>query len=115
MNDALELADVLKGLGDLEELAEFLPYSDAEMTAIFSAREIDFDDLTDPDDDPAPAPAPKAAKTHTIMRFKVALSDAERIEELVQAVIKAQGFTMADELTNAGDALVWITQNQKED
>jgi hypothetical protein len=46
------------------------------------------------------------AKTHTIMRFKIAIADSERIAERLAKVQKRQGFTAADDLTNAGDALV---------
>ena len=39
------------------------------------------------------------------MRFKIAIADAERITELIARTKTEYGFTAADELTNAGDAL----------
>jgi hypothetical protein len=50
----------------------------------------------------------KTPRTHTIMRFKVALADAERITERIVAVKHEHGLTTSDDLTNAGDALVQI-------
>jgi len=108
-DDVVGLAELMSELGNAADLAEFLPYTDAEMTAIFSATDIDLDMLDGTDDDEAPpAPAATAPKTHTIMRFKVPLGDSERIQELVESVMKRQGFSDSDDLTNAGDALVWL-------
>jgi ParB-like chromosome segregation protein Spo0J len=111
MDDTLGLAKLLAELGSSEEIASFLPFTDADMNAIFSASNIALDELELPEiSDEGPAePAPeRVAKTHTIMRFKVPLGDAERITEKVTKVQKHQSFTSSDELTNAGDALVHI-------
>lgn len=114
-DDTLALSELLKELGDNDDLQQFLPYSDADLTSIFQASNIALDDLEfdDPDEENAPDEAPeekpaKAPKTHTIMRFKVPIADSEKITELIVEAQKDHGFTAADELTNAGDALVHL-------
>ena len=114
-DDTLALSELLKELGDNEELQQFLPYSDADLTSIFQASNIALDELEfdEPDEEKSEEEAPeekpaKAPKTHTIMRFKVPIADSEKITELVVETQKDHGFTAADELTNAGDALVHL-------
>jgi hypothetical protein len=107
-DDAIALAELLEGMGDLRELSTFMPYSDAELTAIFSSSSIDLDEIGDEDTGPPEPPPARAPKTHTMMRFKVPVEDAERIGDLFEKIMKRQGFTEADALTNAGDALVWV-------
>jgi hypothetical protein len=107
-DDAIALAELLEGMGDLRELSTFMPYSDAELTAIFSSSSIDLDEIGDEDTGP-PEPSPaRAPRTHAMMRFKVPVEDAERIGDLFEKIMKRQGFTEADALTNAGDTLVWV-------
>lgn len=110
-DDTIALAELIEGLEDSSELQNFLPYTEADMNAICASVSIALDALEIPDDgfeeEGAPGPAPeKAPKTHTIMRFKVTLGDAEAITELLTKVKKRQAFTSSDDLTNAGDALV---------
>lgn len=110
-DDTLQLAALLKELGDIEDLASFMPYSDQDFSNIIDSAEINLDDLEAlPELDPVakPTPLPTAPQTHTIMRFKVPIEDAERIGELINHVIKVQGLTGSDSLTNAGDALVHL-------
>lgn len=110
-DDTLQLAALLKELGDIEDLTSFMPYSDQDFNNIIDAAEIDLDDLEAlPELDPAskPTPLPTAPATHTMMRFKVPMEDAERIGELINHVIKVQGLSGSDSLTNAGDALVHL-------
>ena len=110
-DDSLQLAALLKELGDIEDLASFMPYSDQDFNNIMDAADIDLDDLASlPELDPASKPAPllSAPPTHTMMRFKVPIEDAERIGELINHVIKVQGLSGSDSLTNAGDALVHL-------
>jgi hypothetical protein len=112
-DDTIELAKLLEEIGDIEGLQAVLPYTESDLNSIFSSVDIALDELDLPesyeedskDRDAGPAPE-KAVKTHTIMRFKVAIADAERLAELLAKVQKRQGFTAADDLTNAGDALV---------
>ncbi|CCG43270.1 ParB/RepB/Spo0J family partition protein [Magnetospirillum molischianum] len=112
-DDTLALADLLSELGSAEDLAEFLPYSDTELSAIFSSSSIVLDDLETfgEEEDPTKEPSLKMPKTHTIQRFKVPLEDAERISELIEKTMREQGFTESDALTNAGDALVFLLRN----
>jgi ParB-like chromosome segregation protein Spo0J len=115
-DDTLSLSTILKDIGDAAELQSFLPYIDTDLTAIFSAASIDLDDLEipeteqdDEEDAPAPAPATSApARTHTLMRFKIGLLDAERLTKLIAQTQRDHGFKTEDELTNAGDALIHL-------
>lgn len=113
-DDTLSFAELLKELGDVDELQEFLPYGDADLDAIFSSSSIALDDLEidekferEEDDEPLEKPA-KQAKTHAVMRFKLSLGDAERLTALIAKTQKDNGFTAEDDLTNAGDALVHV-------
>ena len=116
VDDTIILGDVLREIGTAAEIQDFMPYSDADITAIFSAATIDLDALdlgkeelsVEPEKHDADAPASKPVKTHTVMRFKIGLADAERITKLIASTQKAQGLTTEDELTNAGDALVHV-------
>ena len=110
-DDTLALAKLIEGLDDADTLQNFLPYTEADVSAICSSTDIALDDLDLPgsfEEEEGPAgPAPeKVAKTHTIMRFKVQIADAEKITELLVRVKKHNNFTTSDDLTNAGDALV---------
>jgi ParB-like chromosome segregation protein Spo0J len=114
-DDAMALAELMQELGTADDLSDFLPYGDAELTAIFSTVDIDVDGLLDDDFDDeepeegeidiTPEPAPR---THAIMRFKVPLDDQERIKELIEKTQATHGYTEDDNLTNAGDALVHV-------
>jgi len=111
-DETLGLASLLKELGTEADLAGFLPYTDDDIKSIFSASDIALDDLALDEEMPSEASesdeadATRAPKTHTLMRFKVSLADAERITSLLSAIQKKHGYTLADALTNAGDALV---------
>jgi ParB-like chromosome segregation protein Spo0J len=109
-DDTLGLAELLDSLGGADELAAFMPFTDADFSSIFASSNISLDDLELPDDDgSAPsAPAPKAAQTHAVMRFKVPLGDDSTIADAIAKVQKQQGFTDEDTLSNAGNALVHI-------
>ncbi|WLR90980.1 ParB/RepB/Spo0J family partition protein [Shinella zoogloeoides] len=121
-DDTLSFAELLKGLGDVVELQSFLPFGDEDLTTIFSSADIALDDLeidgnferAEGESDAPEPPAAKAPKTHTVMRFKVSLRDAERLTALIARTQKAQGLTDADDLTNAGDALVHLLVDQFE-
>lgn len=118
-DDTLTFAELLKEIGDVGELQDFLPYGSADLDAIFSASTIALDDLeidenfekSAESEEEAPAPA-KPPKTHTVMRFKVMLGDAERLTKLIAATQKEHGYTTEDQLTNAGDALVHLLGDQ---
>lgn len=115
-DDTVMLSDILRELGDASELQTFLPYGDSDLNAIFSASHIDLDDLeapqetelSDEDEEIDLGETAKPARTHTIMRFKVSLADAEALTKLIAETRKKHGFTQEDDLTNAGDALVFL-------
>lgn len=112
-DDTVQLAKLLEEIGGAEEVQSILPYTDAEISAIFSASDIALGELDLPEGyeenhAPAEPKAEKAAKTHALMRFKVPLGDNERIIALITKTQKRQGFTTGDDLTNAGDALVHL-------
>ncbi len=107
-DDAGLLAELLRDLGNPMELSSFMPYDLKELDAITATASIDLDTLGLADEDEAPVErAPKASRTHEIMRFKVPIEDAPAIRDRIKQVMAEQGFTEADELSNAGDALVW--------
>lgn len=116
-DDTLPFAELLKEIGAAAELTTFLPFGDQDLALLFSSADIALDDLGideafEKDQDEPEPPAAKAAKTHTVMRFKIALLDAEKITALIARTQRAQGLTSSDELTNAGDALVHLLVDQ---
>lgn len=117
-DDTVSLAELFSEIGDSEDIQNYLPYSDHDIKAIFSSVDIAFDDLEldDDDEDTIPTseePVAKSPPTHTIMRFKVPIKDAENITEKIEKIKNRQDFTHEDELTNAGDALVHIVLGPK--
>lgn len=115
VDDAVGLAKLMKELGTPTELSAFMPFTDADMNALFkSVESIDLDGLSlddEPTPDEDPSEASTSGPTHQILRFKVPVEDAGWVSERIEKVMKAQGFTKADSLTNAGDALVHLMRN----
>lgn len=109
-DDPAALAQLLEDLGQPAVLATFMPYELAEMEAFVSTAKIDLSDLGLDEDDapPVATKAAKTARTHEVMRFKIGVGDAENVRQALTGIMGAQGFTESDDLTNAGDALVWI-------
>ena len=109
-DDALKLSELLAGLGDIEELSKFMPYSENDLDTMFTSSSIALDELDDLDNDgPVEIPsATKGSKTHQIVRFKIPVDDLDKITDLIDKAVKVQGFTDSDSLTNAGDALVFL-------
>ena len=109
MDDAGLLAEILKTLGNNDDLASFLPYSTNELDAIFATSKVDLKDLSidGTDEVSIDDEIPEMTVTHQIMRFKVPLVDAEWVSEFLSHIMKLQGFTESDSLTNAGDSLVF--------
>lgn len=107
-DDAGLLAEVLNDL-ETDELADFLPFTQKDFDAIFTSAEVNLDDLDlDDEDDDILDVDTTAPPTHTIMRFKVPVLDAEILSERIKRVMKEQDYTSGDSLTNAGDALVYM-------
>lgn len=115
IDDTILLSDILQELG-ADDLQDYLPYGDTDLQAIFSASDIALDDLEidesfekpSENDEADETPLEKPPKTHTVMRFKLSLGDAERLTTLIAKTQKEQGLTTSDDLTNAGDALVHL-------
>ncbi len=109
-DDTMQLSALIKEIGDLGELQEILPYSEDELSQIFASTGIDLDDLgiEETGDIDTELPLPKSTQTHQLMRFKIHVEDSDRITRLIESTMKSQGFTEADALTNAGDALVYL-------
>ncbi|WP_082660039.1 ParB/RepB/Spo0J family partition protein [Aureimonas sp. AU40] len=116
-DDAQALAELVKSIGE-EEIQIYLPIDEDDLSIIMSTAHIAVDDLdidenfdkdVDPqsesDDDEKPERVPK---THTHMRFKLTLADAETLTRIIADTKRAQGFTEEDDLTNAGDALMHL-------
>jgi hypothetical protein len=116
-DDSIELAKLMEEIGTSEDLQGFLPYTDADVNAIFSHVNIALDELDlsggfeETEEKVVEPKAERVAKTHTMMRFKVGITDAEKITALIAKIQKRQGLTASDELTNAGDALVFALLN----
>lgn len=116
VDDTISLAEFLKEMGNTDALQDFLPYTDTDIEDIFSSVDIALDDLdieenfdsVEENDKPEDEPVSKPPKTHTVMRFKIPLRDAERITALIAETQRDHGYTEADDLTNAGDALVHL-------
>ena len=113
-DDTLALSELLKELGTPDDILSFLPYSSDELDSIFNSSSIELDDLDssaeDIDLDSLPS---KAAQLHQLMRFKVPIEDSEFVQRLVDSVMKSQGFTSEDSLSNAGHALVYLLKSKK--
>lgn len=112
VDDTLALAGLLEELGNVEELSAFLPYTNSDLTAVFSSVHIDLDELDlDGDEYEKPKKVERSTPEHQMMRFKVPVEDAEYISDTIESVMKSMGFTEEDSLTNAGDALVHIVRS----
>lgn len=119
-DDSLSLAQLLDDIGvDRSELAGFLPMDENEIDAVFSAADIDLDNLDfiadedDEEDDPTSLEDAKErpAPTHTQVRFRVPNADAEAISRLIEKTISREGIDEGDEATNAGAALAHLLLN----
>lgn len=115
-DDALALGELLGSLGDAVDLTSFMPFDEAQLAAITTSCKIDLDTLglEEAEADPVDR-ATKAPKTHVVMRFKVGIEDEKTVSDTFKAIMQTQGFTGSDQLTNAGDALVWLVNNQDAD
>ena len=120
-DDTVALAELFKELGESPEVIQsYLPYGDVDIQSIFSSTdialdELDLDEEIKSDEKIDEPKLPRTPKTHTIMRFKVPIEDAERITELISTIQREQGYTSADQMTNAGDALVHLLISNEDD
>jgi ParB family chromosome partitioning protein len=115
-DDNEKLFDILQSDGVFEttdDILSTLPIDETELASLFSSEEVDFSDLdidldSDGEDVNLNLDAPAPNQTHRILRFKVSIEDADRIEDDIDGVKTEQGYSGADGLTNAGDALVYL-------
>ena len=115
-DDTLQLAELLEGLGNADELASFMPYSESDLSSIFSSVNIALDelDLHDLEEQAPSVPKERPIQTHQVVRFKIPVDDASWITDLIEKAMKSQKFTDSDSLTNAGDALVYLLKKAEE-
>lgn len=118
-DDTLAFAELLKELGTSEELQIFLPYTETDFADLFSSTDISLEDLgieenfdREEANEQPEEPIVREPKTHTIMRMRVSLQDAQRVTALVAKTQKLHDFTASDELTNTGDAIVHLLLGQ---
>lgn len=116
-DDAFKLSELLSSLGDIADLSSYMPYSDQSLETLFSNTSINLDELeVDEEELEESAPATeRPPQTHVVMRFKVAIEDSEKVQKLIEKIMKEQGYTESDSLTNAGDALVYLCTNAKKE
>lgn len=110
-DDALALAELLKELGDPEEIMSILPIDDKDLETIFAATSIALDDLDGTDGEELPdlhSEVGKPLKTHQIMRFKVPIEDAEWVQKAIETTMNSQGYLDDDAMSNAGNALIHL-------
>lgn len=115
-DDADLLSQIIKDIGEVE-VAEFLPFSDAELAALqtdFTEDDIDAMIEGVEDDKGTEEKVKREPPTHTIMRFRVHKSNEDMIRALIEEVKLEQGFVDEDELTNAGDALAYIAKELRD-
>lgn len=116
-DDMEALAGILNDLDT--DITAIMPWTEDDIKNIHTSAEFDFDDFDDDldleDDDVDMPDTAKAPKTHTMMRFKVPLEDAETIGAIIQKVISEHGFTESDQATNAGDALVQLLLSKEDE
>ncbi|WP_251569604.1 ParB/RepB/Spo0J family partition protein [Parasutterella muris] len=114
-DDAFRLSELLSSLGDIDDLSTYMPYTDKGLESLFANSSIEIDDLeVDEEELAEEAPTEKPVRTHVVMRFKVPIEDSGKIQKIIERIMKEQGFTESDSLTNAGDALVYLCNGKEE-
>lgn len=108
-DDTFKLGELLRELGSAEDILSFLPYTGDELDSIFSASDVNLDDLEggiSDSDTSVSDDLPTVFQTHRIMKFKVPIEQAEFVEKMIKHAVKAKGYSEPDALENAGMALV---------
>jgi len=101
-------------LCDMKELLATLPYEESQLESYFEHINLNDElaDVDDLDDDlDLGIEQNSAPRTHQVLRFKVSMEDSVQLGELITSTRHEQGFTGSDDLTNSGDALVYILLN----
>lgn len=112
-DDSIPLAKLLEEIqADTPDLTTFLPIQSEDLQVIMRAVDINLDDLEvkpggDGEEDPAPTDGrvERPIQTHDVLKFRVAVRDAEAITALIEKTIKREGLSGADDMTLAGSAL----------
>lgn len=108
-DDSEAMTKLLNSLDTVNELVTFLPIEDDQFDSFWDKAAFDLDslDLDEEDDDDSVIEKPtSSAPTQRVVRFKLAIEDAERLSDHIEKIIKKNAFTSSDALTNAGDALI---------
>lgn len=116
-DDGLKFSELLRELDDVED---YLPYSEADLNQIFSAAQVDFDAIgldeeSDEELEKKVEELTRKAPEFQMMRFKVPLADAGLVKGVIEGIIKLQGLKDSDSLVNAGDALVFLCGRLKDE
>ena len=116
-DDGLKFSELLRELDDVED---YLPYSETDLNQIFSAAQVDFDAIglneeSDEELEKKVEELTRKAPEFQMMRFKVPLADAELVKGVIEGIIKLQGLKDSDSLVNAGDALVFLCGRLKDE
>jgi len=116
-DDGIRLSELFH---ELDDIADYTPYTEADILKVFSSAEVDLDSLGTLDEEEKDLEKKvedltKSSPTYQVMRFKVPIGDAEFVQGIIDGIIKKQGFTSSDSLTNAGDALVFLCGKKNED
>ena len=110
-DDAIMLAEILGDIGDMTGLADILPASLDDLNDMMAAAEVDLEnlDVELPEDEDTPEhvekPAERPARTHDVLRFRLTMSDAEKVRRMIERTISAEGLADEDDMTAAGNAL----------
>jgi len=122
-DDPLRFADLLQDpeIGSAEELLATMPIDEEELANYFShlteedlSATVDSllgDDADQPEVATLDLGATAPTRTHQIIRFKVSIEDGAKLLELIKKTRTVQGFTESDDMTNDGDALVFLLTN----
>lgn len=111
-DDTLQLAELFDGM-EVDDLSSFTPFSDSDITSIFSSVNIELDNLDIEESDERPGvPQERPLQTHQIMRFRIPVEDSW-IQKLLEETMKTQKMNESDSLTNAGDALIYLLTKLK--
>lgn len=118
-NDIDALADLLnsKDFESAEVLLATLPIDETEIASLFaSSMDVDLDaeldDLDDLDDKSAEKgidlASPTKVATHTMVRFKLPIDEAEALQEKIDSIIEEFELTDSDKLIRSGEALLQL-------
>lgn len=122
LDDTLKLSGLLEEL-DVKSVEAFMPWTNRDIEAMTASIAVNIDDLDmsdvnlnfDEEDEEKEKPAPKAPKTHQLMKFRVPIADAAKISKIINETMQEEGFTAADDMTNAGEALAFIILQSDDD